>query len=126
VNITRVSHIGFNLNFDRPESLNLLYYVDSLKKKTIYSESLRTKFGNKNRNSKSSHNALNKQNDEDSNESESDVELEALNKSTKSQSDGEFEEKNEILCLQFNQNLNLLATGDSNGTIQVNDATTIL
>ena len=34
-------------------------------------------------------------------------------------SDAEEEEKVEVLCLRFNESHNLLATGDSNGNIQV-------
>jgi hypothetical protein len=95
-------------------------------KNPVYSESIKSKLSYKNQTSKTSRNVADKINDDDSsNESDSDVEIGALNKS-KNSKDEEFEEKNEILCLQFNQNLNLLATGDSNGLFQVNFAILIL
>ena len=99
--------------------------MDSSRKRPIYSESVQSKLSYKNQTTKTSRNATNKKDegddDDDSTESDSDGELNTSNKSKNSKIDDDYEEKNEILCLQFNQNLNLLATGDSNGAIQVTE-----
>lgn len=102
---------GFNLNNSKPEKLDLLYQVNCLNDRVEFAEekaSLNQKF------------LLSKSKIEINSESDSDsLELsDDFDKQTGSKSEDD-DEKVEILCVQFNQNLNLLATGDSNGIIKV-------
>ena len=96
-----LSKKGFNLNFAKPERLNLLYTVRCYNNKVVYA------------------NGEIKLQD---NKAESDLEDAGDQAAdTKPQKSEKDEEKVEILCLQFNQNSNLLATGNSNGHIQIHD-----
>jgi WD40 repeat protein len=100
---------GFNLNFAKPERLNLLYTVRCSNNKVIYANGeIKTK--------PESHNDSDPELLAEYEDNPNELTQKPTTKSTKSE-----EEKVEILCLQFNQNANLLATGNSNGLIQIHD-----
>ena len=110
--------------------MNLLYTVSCFNNEVTYANSLNLneddEVNNKNKNKKNTSkqqilkkkstnkNEINSDSDTSSNEEDASHN----SSSRKSYYEEEFE-KIEILSLQFNQNLNLLATGDSNGKIKV-------
>jgi len=101
LNAGKLIKLGFNLNFSKPERLNLLYTVRCANNKVIYANGDVKRVKNF-----------------DDEYSTDDMDADVTNKVPK---DEKHEEKIEILSLQFNQNQNLLATGNSNGVIQIHD-----
>lgn len=102
LNAGKLIKLGFTLNFSKPERLNLLYTVRCAKNKVIYANG--------------EVKSLNDPYDDELNSNSSDTD-----NNEKLRNRERHEEKVEILTLQFNPNLNLLATGNSNGVIQVHD-----
>ncbi|CAF0838605.1 unnamed protein product [Brachionus calyciflorus] len=97
LNAGKLIQLGFSLNDAKPQKLNLLYSVNCLNNFV--------NFG------KINNNDVAKTNDPEDSDFESDNSL----------SGSDDYEKSEILSLQFNQTQNLLATGDSNGRVQIYD-----
>jgi len=135
LNAGKLIQLGFDLNKGKPEKLNLLYYVSCYNNNVVYADrtitnelpsplptprkptSTPSSKPNKSRHSSDEE----ERDDEDDDEEDTQINnANNLNKTNDSiKNENENEEKIETLCLQFNQNLNLLATGDSNGRIQV-------
>lgn len=86
------------MNNSKPETLNLLYTVNCTDNNVCYS------------------------NDQATSVKDPDSDTETDDSSLTSKLDKTIDyEKIEILSLQFNENQNILATGDSNGEVQVNE-----
>ena len=120
LNAGKLIQLGFDLNKGKPEKLNLLYYVSCYNNGVIYADKMTS-------NELPSPLPTPREpppppvptlpKEPVTSDSDDDENLNVTNGSIKN--DNENDEKIETLCLQFNQNLNLLATGDSNGRVQV-------
>ena len=135
LNAGKLIQLGFDLNKGKPEKLNLLYYVSCYNNNVVYADktitnqlpsplptprkptSTPSSKPNKSRHSSDEEERDDEEDDEEDTQINNANNLSKTNDSIKNEN--ENEEKIETLCLQFNQNLNLLATGDSNGRIQV-------
>lgn len=133
LNAGKLIQLGFDLNKGKPEKLNLLYYVSCYNNNVVYADKTtinelpsplptprKSPSTLLNRKNKTSNSSSEEDDDDDDDEDIQINNISNLNKTNDSiKNENENEEKIETLCLQFNQNLNLLATGDSNGKIQV-------
>ena len=128
LNAGKLIQLGFDLNKGKPDKLNLLYYVSCYNNNVVYADkSLTNELPSPvvtprkppTEQPKRSSSSSSDRDDEDDDDFQANN-VENLNKTNDSiKIENENDEKIETLCLQFNQTLNLLATGDSNGRVQV-------
>lgn len=117
--------LGFSLNPSKPDRLSQLYYVKCANNDVVYangevkkqidtarckSAQIRSNSNNSNRSDSSSSSSLSSYLARGSNR-----------RPQKINGVIEIDEKIEVLSLQFNEDLNLIATGDSDGRIQIYD-----
>jgi hypothetical protein len=136
LNAGKLIQLGFDLNKGKPEKLNLLYYVSCFNNNVVYADKTITNelpsplptprkpaSTPSSKPNKTGHSSDEEERDDEDDDDEEDTQINNVNNLNKTndsiKNENENEEKIETLCLQFNQNLNLLATGDSNGRIQV-------
>lgn len=99
------------MNKLKPTRLDLLYTVECLTNRVEYAQKIDEERGKTKSRFEITSDSSCSDNDSENDES-------SLKRGANSTSD-DSDEKIEILCVQFNQNLNLLATGDSNGHVAV-------
>jgi hypothetical protein len=100
------------LNNGKPQRLDLLYNVNSTRHAVEFADESLSRFGQNEAKKKPMASTVVVDSDS-SGDIDSDESL------TNRKSDDDESEKVEVLSLQFNENLNILATGDSNGQIKV-------
>lgn len=122
--------LGFSINHNKPGRLSQLYHVKCYNNDVVYAdgEVKKQMDSAREKSSQLKKSQSSQSNKSDLSESSSSSSLSSSylargsdRRPPKVNGAIEVDDKIEVLCLQFNQNLNLIATGDSDGRLQVYD-----